>query len=941
MTAVGRFVLSLERRELLLDGQPVPLGSRAFDILEVLWLASGGLVTKEEVQRRVWPHAVVEDNNLTVHISALRKALGEDRQLIQTVPGRGYRLLVSTTPQARPESDPTTPTPPLAEARIPRSSPIIGREKAVAEVLGLVQTSALVTLVAGGGLGKTQLAFEVARHLELHAGATVRLVQLGAIIDPTFVVDALASSLGVSRSPGPRAMALIGQAISNDEILVVMDNCEHVIDEVTVVCEQIMQLCPGIRILATSREPLRAMGECVYRVPPLETPNAADGVEDIMRSPAAQLFVSRVRSRHSNFSSSESAVRLIGVICKRLDGIPLALELAGARAGSLGIEELASELDEQILQLTGGLRTAPPRHQTLQATFDWSYKLLDKVEQVVLRRVGILVGSFSLDAVRSIAAVDEYDEHVVRDAIAGLTSKSLLNFADSQRGTRYYLHEAARAYALQKLDDYGERRRIAANHATYYQAVFASLQEEHDDLLPEEWLDRFLDELSNVRVALDWCFSADGDTRTGVALAATTISYFFELSLVHECCTLSSKALSASESIQVRDPRAEMRLLACYAAARAYQKGPLGDTQTAWMKIAGTARQIRDQEALGRALWGLWTCAQYAGHCNEALMYGKQFLALGEAEQNQTWTVLGKRIVGIALHFVGEQSASHDFLEQMLSEYSYQEHQWRTIGFRIDHGVAAKGTFARVLWLRGDTGRAFRLADEAFEAAVQQHHEILSCYLLVEAVIPLAILSRDYARAQTYLRMLQSKSRNADLEIWVAYCECFQLFMAFISGASPGLVSQISKAIDALRKIGFCAHLSMLSGMLASAYSSLCLNSTAAAVIDEALLYCEVNGDKWFLAELQRIKGEIELSLERPGSAEAWFRSAMKTSEVQGACALNLQAAVSLARLLIAQGRRDSVKDILKRSMNGISDGLYLKELEYAAEVLGNVEKEA
>ncbi|WP_167397588.1 ATP-binding protein [Paraburkholderia aromaticivorans] len=470
MIKIGRVDVSLERRQLFLEDRPLRVGARAFDILEVLIEAGGRLVSKETLFQHVWPETVVEESNLQVHISALRKLLGEDKDLIKTIPGRGYRLIRSHDAKVCANEAPAHPPRPAeatASSNVPHScTPLIGREQALADVTAALGRAPLVTLVGTGGIGKTQLGLEAARG-QIASFDEVRFVSLSAVERPESTLRAIAEALALDAVHAGASAERLIQAIGARKLLLVLDNCEHVIQEAATICEQLVQANPHLRILATSREPLRTRIEQVYWVAPLEVPGEDLVPDEILKYSAVHMFIARTRARDPHFRADSESVRLIGTICRRLDGVPLALELAAARVTALGIRELVAQLDNRFRVLTGGLRTAPARQQNLKAALDWSSQFLCKRERTVLRRLGVFHGSFQLGEACAIAACEDLSMGEVTDAIAGLVSKSLLMFGPCGSAMRYYLLETTRAYALQLLAEAGESETLERWHERY------------------------------------------------------------------------------------------------------------------------------------------------------------------------------------------------------------------------------------------------------------------------------------------------------------------------------------------------------------------------------------------------------------------------------------------------------------------------------------------
>ena len=408
----GGWEVDLARRELRAHGIPVPIGGRAFEIIEVLVQSAGELVTKDDVMGRVWPGAIVEENTLQVHISAIRKALGAERGLLRTVSGRGYRLLGNWV--AKPQSiatdlvDPGLPHT-LFEAfpgNLPVSgSELIGRAAAVQHLQDVLSAYRVVTLTGPGGIGKTRLALEVARGQLPDLRGEGCLVELVSLSNPSLMPSAVAGALGLKLGGDEISSESVARAIGGRKLLLVLDNCEHVVDAVAALAETVVRLCPLTTVLVTTRELLRIEGEYVYRVPPLDVPSLHQEEPGyVLGHSAVQLFIARTKALHLDFSTDPENVAAITTICRRLDGIPLAIEFAAARAAALGLREVASRLDDRFQLLTGGRRTALPRHQTLRATLDWSYELLPESERCLLRHLAVFAAGFTLEAATAIVS---------------------------------------------------------------------------------------------------------------------------------------------------------------------------------------------------------------------------------------------------------------------------------------------------------------------------------------------------------------------------------------------------------------------------------------------------------------------------------------------------------------------------------------------------------
>ncbi len=461
----GRFRLDTRRRQLCADGVPLGISGRALDVLAILVEADGATVAKDELLSRAWPDTVVEESNLTVQIWNLRKALGPDRDCIRTVPRRGYSFAACTATPAAVEEVPSTPgAAPVqrhgdatVHTNLPMpTSDLIGREAQLAELAELVPANRLVTLAGAGGIGKTRLAVELARHLLPQFADGVWIAELGPLSDADLVLPTVAAVLG--HAERPTTYEGLARALASKHLLLILDNCEHVIDAATRLAETVLCTGSSPRVIATSREPLRAGGECVYRVPPLEVPaNDPEDLAEALQYSAVRLFAARLRDAAPDFPLAPPIAAAMAGITRRLDGIPLAIELAAARAAALGVDAVASRLDDRFRLLTGGRRAAPARHQTLRATLDWSYGS----ERAVMRRLATFAGDFTLEAASTVAAGGQVPASEAVGCLANLVAKSLVVADASGPAPRFHLLETTRAYALEKLGESGEFEAIA------------------------------------------------------------------------------------------------------------------------------------------------------------------------------------------------------------------------------------------------------------------------------------------------------------------------------------------------------------------------------------------------------------------------------------------------------------------------------------------------
>lgn len=549
-----RYELRPAERALLADGAPVRLGGRAFDLLVALFERRERVVGKNELMAIVWPNLVVEENNLQAQIVALRKLMGPDA--IATVPGRGYRLTLAVHPLEAPpvSAAPAGPPASVADAagaappdrhNLPRSvESLIGRERDMGQLQALVAQHRLVTVAGPGGVGKSRLVIDGAWAFVDVFPDGVWLVELAALADPALVAAAITAALGIAVAPSADALWALTRQLGDRRLLMVLDNCEHVIDAVASVLQAVLCAAPRVHALVSSQELIGIDGEHVLRLPSLSVPTEPNpSAEAALGAGAVKLFVARARAADPAFEFDDRAAPVVAAICRRLDGIPLALEMAAARLPLLGVEGLAAHLDERFRVLTAGKRTALPRHRTLHATLDWSYGNLSPREQAVFRRLGVFAGLFSLAAAATVAVDVDQQQFDVIESLAGLCDKSLVATDSSAGEVRYRLLETARAYALERLADTNETAEVTARHAGFYRRFFEACFDDWTLLSDAAFRARYSEQIDNLRFAIGSAF-ARGDGDAAIALVGSAAQVWVSLSLYAEADALLQRAVA-------------------------------------------------------------------------------------------------------------------------------------------------------------------------------------------------------------------------------------------------------------------------------------------------------------------------------------------------------------------------------------------------------------
>ena len=956
--AFGRFLLLPHRRELLADGRPVKLGSRAFDVLMALIEAHGAVVSKNALMARVWPDRIVEENNLQWQISALRAAFAADRNLIRTVSGRGYQFtaeidIVYGSPEANVGTAIAAAPPDPREARRQEGMPgelpptnlpepiseLVGRDDVLGEILSLAAAHRLVTLTGAGGIGKTRLALAAARRLLPQFADGVWLAEFSPIADPGLVPVTVAAAVGLDLGGGVVTAQRLSQALAGRRLVLVLDTCEHVIGTAAAMAEALLRAGPRLQIVVTSREPLRAEGEWVYPVPPLAVPaEDAGDADDLLRYGGVRLFVERLCAADLHFAPDQRSAAMIAAICRRLDGIPLAIELAAARAVVLGVEEVAAHLDDRFRILTGGRRTALPRHQTLRATLDWSYELLSEPERVILRRLAVFAGVFRLEAASAVIASSEIAPAEVVDGIANLVAKSLVTGVAGSTGARYRLLDTMRAYGLEKLAESGEREWLARCHAEYYRRLFERAEAE-ESRPTADWLAEYGAKTDNLRAALDWAFSPDGDAQIGIALTAAAVALWMHLSLLEECRRRVEQALAALATVAEPDARQEMKLLAALGASRLYTRGGVPEVAEAWTKALELAKSFGDPEYQKRSLWGLWSFHVNGVDYRTALSLAQRFASLVATSLDRDDRFVGERMIGISHHNLGDQQSARRHIERALAESAAPGYQRQFIRLQLDPQVTARVHLARILWLQGFPDRAIREAERSVNDARAAEHAVSFSYALHRAACPVPLWNGDLAAAGHYADMLLDHAKRHALAHWQLYGWGYQGAVAIRRGDVATGLRLLRSCFKELGETGITAprFMRFAAVYMAEGLGKAGQIADALDAINDAIARAERTEELWQFAELLRVKGELVLSqgaAPQAAAAKDYFRQALDWARRQGALSWELRAAASLARLIRDRGRSAEAMALLQPVYDRFTEGFETADLKAAKALL-------
>jgi predicted ATPase/DNA-binding winged helix-turn-helix (wHTH) protein len=918
----GPFTLHPRQRVLMEGTARVHLGSRAFDILVLLLDRAGSFVGKDEIFERVWPHTVVVEGNLRVHVSALRNALGDGRdgrRYIVTASNRGYCFVAPLT-RSRGET---------ASARLPSNSAevpglathlhrIVGRGAAIDALGRHVRRHRLVTLVGSGGIGKTTVAVSVAAasaQAERSPWTGVHFIDLAPLSDGHLVPGALAAVLGLTTRMDD-AMPNILAFLHDKSLLLLLDNCEHVPAAVAGLAEAILRAAPRIHILATSREPLRASGEYVQRLPPLDLPAESNGITaaEAMRFGAIELFADRAMAALDTFAFDDADAPLVVDICRRLDGIPLAIELAAARVPFLGVRGIEAALESRFLQLWTGRRTAFARHRTLQAVLDWSHDLLSPGERTVLARISVFRSSFTLESAVAVASDPALAAAEVFDAVVGLSDKSLLAVDASGDCAYFRLLEVTRVYAAARLQERGQFAAMQRRHAEHVLDLLREAENAWPDAHVSAWRHRYGRHVDDVRAAIRWGMSPEGDIALAIAITVRSALLLFQLSRADECRRLASAAMDRLERSSGVGPQLEFELNLVLGLLTPHTQGDPSVARRSLERSLVLARQRGDTQQLAHAYTSNWIGAYVRGDPRAMLQFAQQFEALTAGATDPATTLLYDWMKAPTLHLLGDQRGARQCAERSLAASATARASFLS-GALIDRRVAMGTVLARVLWLQGLSDRAEEVAAQTVERARRDGESIGLAYALAAAACPVALWTGRFDVARERMLLLRRHTAEHSLASWSNYGLAFESLLHWHESGRRGS-PVLPAAIDLDHRI---TQFEELLATLHPAWASETTFSRGDA------------GDAgWCQPELLRVRGE---RTDDPAAAEALFLRSLARARHDGALSWELRTAATLARRWMAQGRAREALDLLASVLGQLTEGHSARDVEDAREL--------
>ena len=926
----GPFLLDPLQRRIERDGSPLQLSSRAFDILLALVRQAGDVVSKTDLIAGTWPGAAVEENSLRVHIAALRKALGDGSdgvRYLSTVSGQGYCFVAAVS---RPDQRQAASPGPTYVHNLPaHPRQMVGREQAIQDISERLRAQRFVTVVGPGGIGKTTVVVSAGHALLAEFAGRVHFVGLGETGNAAPVPSIVASSLGLRvRSNDPTNS--LATFLRDRRMLLILDCCEHVIEAAAALAERLYQAAPELHILATSRELLRVEGEFTYRLPPLPSPpeKAILTAANAFAYPSVKLFVERATAGGGEFTLTDANASDVGNLCHRLDGIPLAIELTAGHAGAYGARAMVQLLDQHLNLLWEGRRTALPRHRTLRATIEWSYNLLSGPEREILGQLSVFVGSMTLEAARSVAATAEDDDTILA-IIDSLVAKSMLALNSGSQPTRYRLADSTRAYAQEKLAASGEAGAISRRHACYFLGLLERIAGEADRNLSAA-----AEEFGNIRAALTWCFSDQGDRTTGVALVAASIPLFFKLSLLPECELWVTRAIEALDETDA-SIRHGLALHTALGAARMLT-GQLDELGAHHLHRAiELTEQIGDVQGQIRLIDQLHLLQLFVGKYDDAFGTAKRGEAIAQANNDSIAVARMRVLLSISCQYLGRFVDSRSYIEAALLHPGLDGDVLN--GLTLEYPKRAQITLARVLWLQGHPDQATLLVRRAISDVIATNHPVMFCRALPWA-FGVFFWNGDTEDCEAHVDRFIVEARRHNLAILQMVGEAMK-GITLLARSETGIgLAMLKGSIEKLqsRNFGAVAGLRM---PLAEALAATGHGDEALDTIDRAIAqarHCDFMMD---MPDMLRARAEALMHKSSPDlpQAELSLVQALDVARHQGALGYELRAAIALARLWQRGGRRQKAHDMLASVYQRFTEGFHTRSLKTARELLAEL----
>jgi predicted ATPase/DNA-binding winged helix-turn-helix (wHTH) protein len=936
----GPYQLNITDRVLRKGEEPLSIGGRAMDLLVVLLESAGEVVSKKELLSKAWPNATVDPANLRVHVAALRRAFdpgGDGLRYIANVSGRGYCFVA---PVQRSADDPRLRFGAHSMAssigQLPtRRIRMVGRDETVDQLCAELKSRRFVTVVGAGGVGKTTVAIAAAHAFASHVHGSIGFVDLSSLADPTSLPSIVGSTFGCPLQSQDPSSALV-TFLREKSLLLVLDNCESARDAAAEIAERIHRHVARAHIIATSREALRAAGEHVHILNSLDCPPNSPNLtaNEIQGYPAAQLFLERAAAAGLKTPLRDPDAADVARICRQLDGIPLALELAASRVGSLGLLGTADHLDSSFAFVWKGRRTGIARHQTIATMLDWSYRLLSEPEKAILCRASVFVADFTNELAAAVSMEAHESRQTINDALAGLVAKSLISASACDGETRYHFLEITRAYAAIKLNERGESNDVRRRHAV----IFEDLLEQHTGprsvFDPRSFPAQYI-HVGDIRAALVWALSERGNPDIGVRLAALAAPLLIQLSLFDECRRSCRSALALLPKVE-RGQRIEMVLQEAVSYTSMFTRGNSSEVLASLQRGLTIAADLNESTQQLHFLAGLNTFLYRTGDFHGALAVARQAIQVATVSKIPTGLVMAEWMLGVAYHCVGNQDAAERHCQQGFAN-SIDLSEQDPAFFGYDHRVRALVGMAGTLWLRGYANRAISIAEQAIREAEVRNQPISLCISLYTAQVFLR--AGLVERAAELSERLTEYATQYGLGPFRSVGLAFQGELALQKGQLSAGVELLRHALSSLQSEQHNILHTVFSGALAEGLRRLRHLDEALLTIDQAIGLATGSGAAVELSELLRVKAKIMAAITPadPPSAIKAIQHSLEVGRQQAALAYQLRSAVTFARLESKQTNDYGAMAILGSIYEQFTEGFETPDLRAARIILNRL----